>query len=258
MYEEDRSNDMPLSGTRDAHCVGVGGVKEEDLAAYKANYSTHKVGISVDETVHNYDLWAQRGTYEKDLAPGRYNGPSIAVSVLTRYFSVDRRDVRLLDVAAGTGFVGEKLQENGFTHIDALEPSRDMLHQAEEKAIYTNHICDVMGDKETNISKDTYDGLVISGGMGEGHIPRSGLLEMIRIVKPGGLVVIVMREEYLSYVKEYVGRLEPMMETLQVDGAWSRQERTVVPNYSFGKNGVVFVYKVQAEGNVDIKEDTEL
>ena len=32
---------------------------------------------------------------------------------------------------------------------------------------------------------DTYDGLVISGGMGEGHIPTEGLKELIRITKPG-------------------------------------------------------------------------
>ena len=58
---------------------------------------------------------------------------------------------------------------------------------------------------------DTYDSLVIAGGMGEGHIPISAFDEMIRIVKPGGTVFIVMREEYLTYVKEYVGKLEPSM-----------------------------------------------
>jgi hypothetical protein len=32
---------------------------------------------------------------------------------------------------------------------------------------------------------DTYDCAVISGGMGEGHIPTDGLYELARIVKPG-------------------------------------------------------------------------
>lgn len=32
---------------------------------------------------------------------------------------------------------------------------------------------------------DTYDAVVISGGMGEGHIPCSGMEELCRIVKAG-------------------------------------------------------------------------
>ena len=34
---------------------------------------------------------------------------------------------------------------------------------------------------------DAYDALVMSGGMGEGHIPTSACTEMIRVVKPGEL-----------------------------------------------------------------------
>jgi hypothetical protein len=32
---------------------------------------------------------------------------------------------------------------------------------------------------------DAYDAMVLSGAMGEGHIPCRGLTEMIRVVKPG-------------------------------------------------------------------------
>ena len=38
----------------------------------------------------------------------------------------------------------------------------------------------------------------------------------------GGTVVIVMREEYLTYVKEYVDKLEPYMEALQDKGFWKQ------------------------------------
>ena len=67
----------------------------------------------------------------------------------------------------------------------------------------------------------------------------------------GGVVIIVMREEYLTYVKEYVDRLEPMMESFETRGLWKREERTVVPKYSFGKNGVVFVFRVLVSGDVN-------
>jgi hypothetical protein len=85
--------------------------------------------------------------------------------------------------------------------------------------------------------------VVIAGGFGEGHIPCEGLKELARLAKPKGnsknnnylfivlfyrfflnicfhlgLVVIVMRKEYLSYVKDYVNRLEPLMNELQDSG----------------------------------------
>ena len=34
------------------------------------------------------------------------------------------------------------------------------------------------------------------------------------------MVFIVMREEYLSYVKDYVNKLEPYMSSLADKGAW--------------------------------------
>lgn len=33
---------------------------------------------------------------------------------------------------------------------------------------------------------------------------------------------IVMREEYLSYVEEYVGKLEPYMDSLEAKGYWRK------------------------------------
>lgn len=37
---------------------------------------------------------------------------------------------------------------------------------------------------------DTYDAVVVAGGMGEGHIPCNALYEMIRIVKPGNVWIL--------------------------------------------------------------------
>ncbi|KAK2187682.1 hypothetical protein NP493_157g03004 [Ridgeia piscesae] len=123
-----------------------------------------------------------------------------------------------------------------------------MLATAAAKKIYRNCIEDYLDRHGTSIENDTYDVLVISGGMGEGHIPTIALTEMIRLVKPGGCVCIIMRQEYLTYVAEYTDRLEPCMDQLVDLGWWKREERTVVSNYAFGKPGVVFVYRVNRCG----------
>lgn len=52
-----------------------------------------------------------------------------------------------------------------------------------------------------------------------------------------------MRKEYLTYVEEYVDRLVPLMDKLEKDGVWTNVVKLDVPNYSFNKTGIVFVYQ---------------
>ena len=61
----------------------------------------------------------------------------------------------------------------------------------------------------------------------------------------GGLVCIVMREEYLQHVAQYRDRLEETMKDMELNGMWRIVSRTVVPNYFFGDNGVVYKFVVR-------------
>lgn len=59
----------------------------------------------------------------------------------------------------------------------------------------------------------------------------------------GGMIVVVMREEYLN-IPEYSDSLEPLMKQLQNEGLWMRIERSVVHKYFCDKHGVIFRYRV--------------
>ncbi|XP_071448302.1 methyltransferase-like protein 27 isoform X2 [Hetaerina americana] len=221
--------------------IGAEGVPVDEKDAYAANYKAHRKGISYDKVIKTYDEWADN--YDKDLCPGVYNGPEIlAKAVGEQYVGEEKQEVRILDVAAGTGRVGEELQKLGF-RIDALEPSERMLEILRQRGLYENDWHDSIGFHQTQIKDGTYDCVVSAGGMGEGHMPISALDEMIRVLKTGGLMIIVMREEYLSYVNEYVDKLEPHLKELEALKKCKKVSRTVVPNYSFNKNGIVFVYQ---------------
>ncbi|XP_050724572.1 demethylmenaquinone methyltransferase-like isoform X6 [Eriocheir sinensis] len=211
--------------------------------AMRTNENVHRPGITPEEMAAGYDEWSEN--YEEMMIwKGGYRGPAITLEEALRWVPPERRaKARVLDVAAGTGCVGSELHREGFRHIDAVDPSEGMMKQR-ETGIYTNYFLEFIGSGHSTVPKDTYDLVVISGGMGEGHIPLSGLDDLVRVAKNEGFVIIVMRHEYLQTVPSYKDKLEPYMDQLEADGKWKKVERRIVPNYFCDKEGLVFVFRI--------------
>ncbi|XP_050724477.1 uncharacterized protein LOC127002501 isoform X2 [Eriocheir sinensis] len=203
----------------------------------------HRPGVTPEEMAAGYDEWSEN--YEEMMIwKGGYRGPAITLEEALRWVPPERRaKARVLDVAAGTGCVGRELHREGFRHIDAVDPSEGMMKQR-ETGIYTNDFLEFFGSGHSTVPKDTYDLVVTSGGMGEGHISHSGLDDVVRVAKNGGFVIIVMRHEFLQTVPSYKDKLEPYMDQLEADGKWKKVERRIVPNYFCDKEGLVFVFRI--------------
>jgi len=45
-------------------------------------------------------------------------------------------DLRIIDIACGTGIVAEDLREHNYTNIDGLDPSKGYIEVAKTKGIY--------------------------------------------------------------------------------------------------------------------------
>ncbi|WAQ95579.1 MET27-like protein [Mya arenaria] len=218
----------------------------DDVLAYKANYEAFKGGLTKHEVAQYYNKWAETGEYDAHLNENRYCGPeSCARSLATYYPDNERAHARILDVAAGTGRLGAELHNLGFRQIEALDPSTGMLAKAKDRNVYTHFYNDFIGvDHPVPVDDGTFDGLAVSGGFGEGHIPCTALQEMIRVVRTGGMICIAMREEYLIYVSEYKGSLEQLMTELESAGKWKLEAKDTIPNYAFGLPGVIFQFRV--------------
>ncbi|XP_074657750.1 methyltransferase-like protein 27 [Tubulanus polymorphus] len=212
-------------------------MNDTDIA--KRNARRHHPGMSTVQVVNSYNDW---NSYDDDMRENNYRGPRIIADTVNKYLT-DKR-AKILDVAAGTGLVAEHLLNRyGFDNLDALEPSETLVQIANGKKLYTNISTELITDKPTSIPSETYDCVLTAGGMGQGHIPCAGLDELLRLARQGAFICIVMRAAYLTEVQEYNGRLEPKMEQMVAEGRWTLLERTIVNNYSWENDGIVYVYQ---------------
>ncbi|XP_031555891.1 uncharacterized protein LOC116292676 [Actinia tenebrosa] len=152
-------------------------------------------------------------------------------------------DCRILDVGSGTGLVGEELKRLNYTNLDALEPSEKSNDVARAKGLYNNIFVEILGsDKQLSIQSNTYDAVVSIGVFSKGIVKAEGAMdEMVRVVKPGGLICFSIREDVM-FDKEY-GH-EAKMAELSDNKAWKLLSKTKEPYIPGYKECYMFVYQV--------------
>ena len=97
-----------------------------------------------------------------------------------------KEDIRILDAGCGTGIIGEKLQEYGYTNVDGLDISPEMLKIAEKKGLYKKTYCEPLAkDHKLPILDGEYDSLICVGTITPNHVKADALDEILRLVKTG-------------------------------------------------------------------------
>ena len=105
---------------------------------------------------------------------------------------------KVIDVAAGTGLVGEALRAGGFTgEIDAHDGSEKMLQIAKEKNIYNRTFCHVLKPDiimPQELSSAYYDILIVCGAFVRSNVIHQECLKhFVKCVRPGGIIVYSIR-----------------------------------------------------------------
>jgi ubiquinone/menaquinone biosynthesis C-methylase UbiE len=137
-----------------------------------------------------YDAWAE--SYDQDMSLAGYRHPAISLAILARH--VPKSATPLLDAGAGTGLIGEWLAIAGFSHVEALDISAGMLKVAGRKGVYKALHEAALGG--TLPFTDNYFAAIISAGVfTSGHVGVEGLDDLLRICRPGGVIVLTVKDK---------------------------------------------------------------
>lgn len=146
--------------------------------------------IPLDVLEKTYDEWA--AGYDHDLKSIGYPGPTIIVNRVKKL--LPNKNAKILDLAAGTGIVGEVFQEEGYTCVDGSDMSKTSLHIAEQKGVYERIFRCCMGQEKLDSEANVYDAITVVGCWSI-PINVSIFTEMNRVLKPGGYFVSCFRPD---------------------------------------------------------------
>ena len=137
-----------------------------------------------------YDNWAS--SYETDLVDDMEYVAHKATSDIFAKYCTDK-SANILDVACGTGLVGQYLLEIGYRTIDGADFSNEMLNVAEKRDVYRQLWQHDFTQPKTLDEK--YDALICVG-MFSFSIPKiSDMHHVVNCVKPGSLCIITINGE---------------------------------------------------------------
>jgi len=141
-----------------------------------------------------YDNWCDK--YNADLmVQGNYTGHIKCVEAFAQLGL--NRNVKILDLAAGTGLLGSEIGKHGYEFVDALDASLGMLGQARKETIYRDYIVAMVdGLGSIPVNDETYDVVMSSNGFAPGQIYPTALPEILRVMRPGGYLIWTMREGF--------------------------------------------------------------
>lgn len=147
---------------------------------------------SPGEALRLYRAWAR--DYDRDVYGAlRFTGTARIAALLAEH--VPDRAQRVIDLGCGTGAAGEALRRLGFERLDGLDLSPDMLAVARTKSVYDAlTAADLL--QPLPFGDDSFDAAISAGTFTTGHVDATALPEIVRIVRPNGLIACVVADGF--------------------------------------------------------------
>lgn len=161
--------------------------------------------MTPDATNALYDAWAK--TYEAEVAENGYVTPGRVAEAMAAH--IPDQSAPVLDYGCGTGLSGLALQLHGFTTLDGMDPSADMLDQARGKSCYRDLI--LMDLDDPTPIKHPYTAISAIGVIGTGAAPASTFDVILKALPKGGILGLSLNDHALA-AKVYEGALNQWLD----------------------------------------------
>ena len=144
------------------------------------------------ETRALYDDWS--ATYEAEVAENGYATPARCADALARCVAFD---AAILDFGCGTGLSGLALRAAGFTTLDGVDLSADMLAQARAKGLY-RALRQIGATDPLGVTPGDYAAIAAIGVIGAGAAPIAVFDRLMEALAPGGHLVLSFNDHALA------------------------------------------------------------
>jgi len=142
------------------------------------------------ELLKYYQDWTCNNKYNKDMVDWNYTAPQETVKVLKKYAL--NKNFKILDAGCGTGLVGIELKKYGYSNIEGIDFSQNMLDLVPQSVYKKIEKIDLNNTLE--FKDNTYDIVMCVGTFTYGHVKPHALDELIRITRSKGLICFTINE----------------------------------------------------------------
>ena len=164
----------------------------------------HRDGATERLVLHDYSaVYSVPGLYEevvqnqlKCASPATV--AEAAVEAATG-LGLEPAQLRVFDLGAGNGVVGEELRERGATVVvgaDGIDEARDAAHR-DRPGLYAHYLVGerLDGAEVTRlVSEERLNALVAAGAVGEGHVPVDALDELWSTFPAGSVLALTLKD----------------------------------------------------------------
>lgn len=210
---------MSPTTSREPELRGAASVRLEKI--WKKAYAA----TTRDDLLRLYEEWAE--TYDNDHQAIGFFGHRTAARAIAKYTPF-AEVAAVFDAGCGTGAAGEALWSLGYRNLTGVDLSRDMLARARDKKIYS-HLAEAdLSQPLDPFPCNSFDAAVLVGVFSFGQAPAHALDEIVRLVKPGGVVAFTMRTDFFE---QDAMSVRSRMEVLDQAHAWKLLEVTDQEQY---------------------------
>jgi len=142
-----------------------------------------------DELIGAYKDWALLYDKDNDDVLGTVSQPN-SVKIFHEYLKDSK--LKIIDVGCGTGLVGLELKNLGFSNFDGIDISQEMIDIAQGRGYNSLFLGNL--NKSLPIGSNSYDAALCVGVFTHGHVGPERFSELVRIVKPAGIICFTINE----------------------------------------------------------------